>query len=156
MPEIAGFVDISAPRQAVWNLLSDVGRYTEFGTITDVATLVSEGEFGDGSVYTESGKIAGMKSESEWTVTRFAPPSEQIHVGKESSMEAELTWTLDEIDVGTTRATQVLDFKMMPGFRPLGVLLEAVFATRFMTQEMERIRQDLKRIAERESGTESG
>ena len=63
-------VDIAVPRQSVWDLLCDVARYSEFGTITDEVRLVSNSEFGEGSVYTESGKVAGMKSNSEWTVTR--------------------------------------------------------------------------------------
>lgn len=89
--------------------------------MTDVATLVSEGEFCEGSVYSETGKVAGMKSTTEWTVTHFDPPAEQTHVGEDSSMHVELTWTLAEIDSGT-RASHVVEFKMMPVFRPLGVL----------------------------------
>ncbi len=46
----------------------------------------------------------------------------------------------------------ILRCEIMPGFRPFGALLEAVFATRFLTKEMGRIRQDVKRVAERESG----
>jgi hypothetical protein len=42
---------------------------------------------------------------------------------------------------------------MMPSFRPLGVLLEALFVTRMMTKEMETVRGDLKHIAETEAST---
>jgi hypothetical protein len=65
MPIIKGSVDIGAPRQAVWDLMCDVSRYSEFGNITDEAHMVSDGEFGRGSVYSESGKVAGMKYKSE-------------------------------------------------------------------------------------------
>jgi ribosome-associated toxin RatA of RatAB toxin-antitoxin module len=152
MPIIEGSIDISASRQAVWDLMSDVPRYPEFGNMTDVATMITEGEFGEGSVYSETGKVAGMKSTTEWTVTRFAPPSEQTHIGKDSSIHIDLMWTLAEIESGT-RASHVVEFKMMPGFRPLGVLLEALFVTRMMTKEMETVRGDLKHIAETEAST---
>ena len=153
MPIIEGWIDISAQRQAVWDLMCDVPRYSEFGNMTDVAVLATEGEFGEGSVYSETGKVAGIKSTTEWTVIRFDPPAEQTHVGEGSSMRIELTWTLAEIDSGT-RASHVVDFKMMPRLRPLGVVLEALFVTRMMTKEMETIRGALKRIAETESGSD--
>lgn len=63
-------------------------------------------------------------------------------------MAAEATWTLEEVDSQSTRVSQALDFEMMPRFRPLGRLLEAVFATRSMQKETARMLQDLKRIAE--------
>jgi hypothetical protein len=148
MPTIEGSVDIRAPRQVVWDLMSDVSRYSEFGNITDEAQLVSDGAFGEGSVYSESGKVAGMKYQTEWTVTHFDPISKQVHFGVESSMQLELTWTLAEIDAQNTRATQVVNVTMMPRFRPLGVLIEKLFVTRKMTKDLEVLRDDFKRIAE--------
>ncbi|GMQ97710.1 MAG: hypothetical protein BMS9Abin17_0210 [Acidimicrobiia bacterium] len=153
MPAIEGSIDIAAPRQAVWDLMCDVPRYPEFGNLSDETHMISEGEFGEGSVYSESGKVAGMKYESEWTVTRFEPISKQVHFGVESSMHLELTWTLTEIDAENTRATQVVDVTMMPSFRPLGVLIEKLFVIRKMTGELATLREDIKRIAEAESGT---
>jgi len=55
--------------------MSDVSRYSELGNITDEAHLVSAGPFGEGSVSSESGKVAGMKYQTEWTVTHFDPIS---------------------------------------------------------------------------------
>ena len=153
MPRIEGSVDISASRQAVWDLMSDVTRYPEFGNMTDTATMITEGELGEGSKYSETGKVAGMKSTTEWTITHFNPPAEQTHVGEDGSIHIDLTWTLTEIDSGT-RASHVLEFKMMPAFRPLGALLEALFVTRMMIKEMETVRGDLKRIAESEASTD--
>jgi len=153
MPIIEGSVDIGAPRQALWDLMCDVSRYSEFGNITDEAHIVSDGEFGKGSVYSESGKVAGMKYKTEWTVTHFEPISKQVHFGVESSMHIELTWTLAEIDDENTRATQVVNVTMMPKFRPLGILIEKLFVTRKMTKDLASLRADFKRIAEAESGT---
>ena len=151
MPSIEASVDISASRQVVWDLISDVGRYPEMGNIAEEAVVVSEGDFGKGSVYSETGRIAGMRSTSEWTVSRFDSPAVQTHVGGDSSMYGELTWTLHELGAGVTRVTQNAEFKVLPKFRPLGVALEWLFITRMMTKEMGHIRDDLKRIAEAES-----
>lgn len=67
-------------------------------------------------------------------------------------MAAEATWTLEEADSESTRVTQALDFEMMPRFRPLGKLLEAVFARRLMQRETARMLRDIKRIAEAPAG----
>lgn len=153
MPIIEGSVDIAAPRQVVWDLMCDVSRYSEFGNVTVEAVLVSEGEFGKGSMYSESGKVAGMKYNAEWTVTHFDPISKQVHFGEESTMHMELTWILEEIDAHNTKATQIFDVKMMPKFRPLGVLLEKLFVTRIMTKQLAEVREDFKRIAENEANS---
>ena len=59
-------------------------------------------------------------------------------------MAAEATWTLEEMDSLTTRVTQALDFEVMPRFRPLGRLVEAVFARRMIQRETARMLQDMK------------
>jgi hypothetical protein len=96
-----------------------------------------------------------MKSESEWTISRFDPPRELAHTSEERSMTAEATWTLEEVDARSTRVTQALDFEMMPRFRPLRRLLEAVFAKRMSNRETTRMLQDVKRIAESRAATPS-
>lgn len=148
MPLDEGSVQIAAPRQAVWDLLADPRRHSELGTFVAEATVVTEGEVREGTVYRERSGPGFMKSESEWTITRFDPPRELVHTSQESSMAAEATWTLEEVDSQSTRVSQALDFEMMPRFRPLGRLLEAVFATRSMQKQTARMLQDLKRIAE--------
>lgn len=151
MPSIEASIDVSAPRQVIWDLISDVTRYPEMGNIAEEAHVVSQGDFGEGSVYSETGRIAGMKSTGEWTISQFDPPEVQTHVGGDSSMYGELTWTLAELGAGETRVTQNVAFKALPKLRPVGALLEWLFITRMMTREMGNIRDDIKRIAEAES-----
>ncbi len=148
MPLVEDSVHIVAPQQAVWDLLADPRRHTELGTFVAEVTVVTEGEVREGTVYRERSGPGFMKSESEWTITRFDPPRELVHTSKESSMAAEGTWTLEEVDSRSTRVTQALDFEMFPGFRPLGRLLESVFARRLSQRETARMLGDLKRIAE--------
>jgi carbon monoxide dehydrogenase subunit G len=151
MPTLEGSIQISAPRQIVWDLISDVTRYPEMGNIAEEAHMVTHGDVGEGSVYSETGRIAGMKSTGEWTISRFDPPAVQTHVGGDSSMAGELTWTLTELGPEMTEVSQQVEFTAFPQFRPVGMLLEPLFLTRLMDKEMGRIRDDIKRIAEAES-----
>lgn len=154
MHRMEGSVEIAAPRQAVWNVISDPSRHTEFGTFVREVRLVSEGELGEGTVYREKSGPGFMKSAGEWTITAFDPPNRLVHTQKESSMTAEATWTLEQIDSGSTRLTQILEFEAMPRFRPLGRLLETLVANRLAERETARMLQDIKRIAETEAGQE--
>lgn len=148
MARVEGSVEIAASRQAVWDLLADPTKHTELGTFVEEVKLVTEGEVREGTVYRERSGPGFMKSESEWTITKFNPPRELVHVSKEKSMTAEAIWTLTEVGSGSTRVTQVLDFQMMPRFRTLGRLFEVLFATRMTQRETYRMMQDTKRIAE--------
>jgi carbon monoxide dehydrogenase subunit G len=148
MTMVEGSVQIAAPRQAVWDLLADPRRHTELGTFVAAVTVLTEGEVRERTVYRERSGPGFMKSESEWTVTRFDAPRELVHTSGDPSMPAEATWTLEEVDVRSTKVTQALNFEMLPRFRPLGRLLEAAFAKRLMQRETARMLHDLKRIAE--------
>lgn len=156
MTMVEGSVQIAAPRQAVWDLLADPRRHTELGTFVAAVTVLTEGEVREGTVYRERSGPGFMKSESEWTVTRFDPPHELVHTSGDPSMPAEATWTLEEVDVRSTKVTQALDFEMLPRFRPLGRLLEAAFAKRLMERETARMLHDLKRIVEARAPETSG
>jgi carbon monoxide dehydrogenase subunit G len=151
MPTLEGSIQVSAPRQTVWDLISDVTRYPEMGNIAEEAHMVTPGAVVEGSVYSETGRIAGMKSTGEWTISHFDPPEQQTHVGGDSSMSGELTWTLTELGPELTEVGQHVEFTAVPQFRPVGALLEWLFLTKMMAREMGHIRDDIKRIAEAES-----
>ncbi len=155
MPRVEGTVEIAAPRPVVWDLLADPRRHTELGTFVAEVTVVTEGDVREGTVYRERSGPGFMKSESEWTISRLDPPRELVHTSEESSMTGEATWTLEEVDPQSTRVAQTLDFEMMPRFRPLGRLLEALFAKRMTKGETRRMLRDLKRIAESSAATPS-
>ena len=149
MPHVEGSVEISAPRRVVWTLLSNVERYPEWKPSAQEVVLVSDGELGVGSVYTETDWLNGNKSTTEWTITSFDPPSRQTHVGRERNMDLELTWTLVEIGPGSTRAEYAMDFQVRP--RVVGAVFEPLFATRMMRWQMKRVGRDVKRLAEQDA-----
>jgi uncharacterized protein YndB with AHSA1/START domain len=148
MPVVEASVDVEAPRHLVWELIADPRRHTEFGTAVSVVTNVSPGPIAAGTTYRERSGPRYMKSMSEWTVTEYSAPSRLVHEGSEPTMQSRFTWTLDAISPGRTRLSQVGEFAMMPRFRFLGRLIEALFARRMLERETERMLQDIKRIAE--------
>ncbi len=151
MPSHRTSVDIAAPREAIWDLISDPSRHTEFGTFVSEVTVISAGPPSQGTVYRETSGPQFMKSRSEWTITEFEPPSRLVHEGREPAMQSRFTWTLEAIAPASTRLTQLGDFVMMPGFRPLGWLIETVAAKRMLERETQRMLADIKRIAEAEA-----
>lgn len=151
MARVEESVQVAAPRKTVWDLLADPLRHSELGTFVEEVKLVTPGEVGEGTVYRERSGPGSMKSESEWTITKFDPPRELVHVTNQKSMTAEATWMLTEVSSESTRVTQVLEFQMMPRLRVLGRLLEGLFATRMTQRETERMLRDTKRIVESEA-----
>jgi uncharacterized protein YndB with AHSA1/START domain len=151
MPSDGASVEIAAPREVVWDLISDPTRHTEFGTFVTEVNVVSAGPTSKGTVYRETSGPGFMKSSSEWTITEFDAPSRLVHEGREPAMHSRFTWTLEEITPASTRLSQAGDLVMMPGFRPLGWLIETIAAKRMLERETERMLQDMKRIAEAEA-----
>ena len=143
-------VVVSAPRDAVWRIVSDPLRLPELGSFVDEVELVSAGPWGVGSKYRERSGVGVLKGWSEWSVVRFEPPAVLTHEGRDSSAAATATWTIDEISDGITQVYQVADVELLPRFRLLGRVLEWLFAERLMAREAQSGLADLKALAEHE------
>ena len=141
--------EINAPPQAVWDFISDLRRVPEWVTATDEMLYVSEGEVGVGTVYRERGGVGPFKSVSEWRITEFDPPHRQVHVGDLGVMKMAFALELEPTGRGTLMR-QTGDFRMMPFFRPLGLLLEALFVRRQMESGGRSTLANAKRILEAE------
>ena len=147
MPRIYITEHIQAPPQAVWDLISDIRRGPEWVTVMLEVLHVSEGPIGKGSSYRELSKIGPSKSETEWTITEFNPPTVQVHESRGKELQAVLTLRVEPDGEGA-RFTHQTEYKMMPGFRPLGWLLETVFAHRMMKRAMPQSVKNAKQILE--------
>ncbi len=143
---------VEAAPEDVWDVLNDTDRWPEWVTFTEKVTYVSEGPFGEGTLYRERSGPGPFKSESEWRVTEFDPPRRQVHRGDLGIMQVVLTFELDPAD-GYTRIYQTFDFEVFPQFRPLGWLLERVLIRWQMERGVNRTIRSLKRIVE--EGTEA-
>ena len=141
--------EINAPPQVVWDFISDLRRAPEWVTATDEILYVSEGEIGVGTVYREKGGAGPFKSVSEWRITEFDPPHRQVHVGDLGVMKMTFAFEIEPTERGTL-VRQKGDFCMMPSFRPLGLLLEALFLRRQMESSLRSTHANAKRILEAE------
>jgi carbon monoxide dehydrogenase subunit G len=148
MPRVEASVEVAAPRDVIWGVLADPSRYKELGTLIQEVKLVTDGELREGAVYRERSGVGIMKSWREYTISRFDPPREMVHVTNESSMSSTLTWTLTELNSKSTRVTQLIEFEVMPRLRPLGRLIEALLAKRMTQRETDQMLQGIKRVAE--------
>lgn len=148
MARVEASVEIAAPLQAVWDHLADPRAHAELGTFIEWVTILSAGPVAAGTVYRERSGPGFMKSESEWTITTFDPTRRLVHTSGDRSMPATATWDFVGIGPTSTRVTQALEFEMLPRVRPLGALLEAVFARRLTERETTRTLHDLKRKLE--------
>jgi uncharacterized protein YndB with AHSA1/START domain len=151
MPTVETSIEIQAPPGTLWDFISDLDRIPEWVTFTDEMLEVPEGEAREGSVYREYGGVGPKKGESTWTITRFDPPSVQVHEGDLGVMEPTLTMRVEPAGDGA-RLTHTVAFRFLPGFRPLGWLLEKLFVVRAFRSGLEKTQRNAKAIVEDEAG----
>ena len=115
MPTVSSSIEIAAPEERVWGLVSDPRRYPEWVVVTDRMLDVPSDGLQQGATYREYAGLAPFKSESEWVVTAFEPHRRQVHLGDDGSFEIELTIEIKPLG-GGSRLTQTLEV------RPRGML----------------------------------
>ena len=70
MPEVSNSIEMPAPREKVWGVVTDLSRYGEWNTThTDFPDGTPE-SLEPGATFREKVKIMGMPGEVNWTVTR--------------------------------------------------------------------------------------
>lgn len=147
MGRIQSTVLIEASPEEVWEVMNDPDRWSEWVAFNERVTYISDGPFGEGTVYREKGGPGPLNAESEWRVTEFDPPRRQVHRGNLGIMQPVLTFELDPLD-GYTRVHQTVDFELLPHVNPLGRLLERLFVRRMMQRALNATIRNLKRVVE--------
>lgn len=144
MARVEASIEVAAPLQEVWDHLADPRTHVDLGTFIEWVKVPGDQPIAEGTVYRERSGPGFMKSESEWTITTFDPPRTLVHTSGDPSLPATAEWNFVELGPTSTQVTQALEFEMLPRARPLGRLLEAVFARRMTEREMARQLEDLK------------
>ena len=150
MVRITESILIDAPPDVVWDFVCDADRYPEWIYFVREVFDTSEGPMREGWVYHERAKPGPVETTSEWTITRFEPPTVQVHEGRMPEMDAVLTIELTPHD-GGTRWEHSMRFRMLPGFRPLGWLLERTVVKWKMRADFRKILRAAKELIEREA-----
>lgn len=147
--EVSASIVIDAPINDVWAVTTDPSVFPEAIDWVFEARWEDDAPVGEGSTYLERGKPGLREGTYRWEITAWEPPYRSIHSHESGELDAELEIFCKEIDDETTRYTQVLRFRAMPSFRPLGFVLERTVMKRQMRRDFEEmILPNFKRIAE--------
>ena len=148
--ELRSSVDVDAPVEVVWDVAHDPPAFVEAIDWVSDAWIEDGDRLREGSVYVERARPGLREGTYRWTVTAYDPPNRSVHYHGSGELEAELRVSCEALDEETTRYTQVLRFRALPAFRPLGYLLERTVMKRNMQRDFDdMILPNFKRIAER-------
>ena len=140
--------EINASSQAVWDLTIDFRLIPELAPATaEEVSYVSEGEVGAGTVFKEKDKMGPVKVETEWRVTEFDPPHRHVHVGGTGPLKIVVTTEIEPTKQGAI-LRHTIDLRTVLLFRPLGLLLEALFLRRQLESTLQSTQTNAKRILE--------
>lgn len=140
---------IAAPREAVWSLLCDTDRYSEWVANTCAVTR-TDGDAEIGATYEERNVVIGpWRTTSRWTVIEFDPPRRQVHRGMGITFlsEARLVIELTEAAPGSTEIT--IAFEYETSMWPLGAVVDLVVGKKLRHNQAVTL-DNLAAIAERE------
>ena len=147
MPIVENTQQIEASPQEVWDFISDIRRGPEWVTVMKDLICVSDEQLGKGTVYAERVRVGPITTEAEWHVTTFDPPRVQVHESNEAMMRAILTMRVEPNGTGS-RLVHRNDYQVLPVFRPLGWVIEKLFAEWLIRREMNQTVANAKRILE--------
>lgn len=147
MGRVTASVEVKAPPESVWALMSDPHRYPDFVTATQRMLEVPAGEFGLGSEYREYGGVPPFLSESVWKVTRFEPMRVQTHMGDEGKMRIPLDIELTPTMKGT-RLTMTLGLEPRWFLVPVNALLWPLMMRKRAQEVLDATVANAKRIVE--------
>lgn len=143
-------IDINAPIEQVWDVVTDPETFPKAIDWVSETWTEADGPLREGTVYFERAKLGLREGVYRWVVTLSEPPRRTVHVHESREFEAELELRLEPLGDERTRYTQVMHFRSLPAFRPLGYLLERTVVKRRMQRDFdEMILPNFKRIAER-------
>ena len=123
---------VTAPQAAVFELISDTARYSEWVTGTDAVTR-TDGVAREGSTYDEINPILGpWKANTKWRVVEFEEPRRQVHTSGDLPLSSKFDVVMEVAPEGdVSRVTMTL--RGEPAMGPIG----AVFA-RLMRGQVDR------------------
>ena len=145
----AATVVVSAPPDAVWELVSDPERFGEWAELTD-EVIRADKPLRLGSTYEERNVVLGpIKGTSRWTVVQHEAPRRQTHRGEGIALAASLDFFM-ELEPAEQATQLTVGLRYRPGLGVIGALIDRIHARRAMQAAMERSAANLAAIALRE------
>jgi carbon monoxide dehydrogenase subunit G len=145
----AATVVVSAPPEAVWELVSDPDRFAEWAELTE-EVIRADKPLRFGSTYEERNVVLGpIKGTSRWTVVQHEAPRRQTHHGEGIALAASLDLFI-ELEPSEQATQLTVGLRYRPGLGALGALIDRVHLHRSLQAAMERSAANLAAIAARE------
>ena len=136
---VAASIEVDAPAAVMWDILSDPHTYTE--TIDWVYEIpeCSGVPLEEGSFYVERAKPGPRTGLYRWDVTEAEEGRYAVHSHRGGELEADLRIEVEPLGDERCRLTQVMRFRALPKFRPLGVIVERLVMGPSMRRDFERM-----------------
>ena len=147
MPGVMSQIDISAPGDAVWDVMNEPTRYPDYAAPVDRMIDIGDGVVTQGYTYKEYGGIPPFKSESTWVVTTFEPKTRQVHEGDDGKMRIHLDVRVAPVNDGSRLEMRV---NMEPRWYmvPLNIFLWPLMMKKRSQDAMDETVTNVKRLAE--------
>ncbi|MDR8394544.1 SRPBCC family protein [Aliifodinibius sp. S!AR15-10] len=155
MPKVEIEKPIEAPREKVWNFISDIEKAPQWVVVMKALVDTTANPVREGAMYREASKIGPKESETEWRVTRFEEPHIQIHECNEPDFTAKLTMRVEKNGDSSSILYHTTEYQLMPKFRPLGWLVETLFAKRLMRKNLNESAENCKRLIEEKENAQT-
>jgi uncharacterized protein YndB with AHSA1/START domain len=147
MPTIRSEIEISAPPERVWEILTDPERLPQYSaTIIEVSDATGPLDQ-VGARYRGVAKVYGRRIEGTWETTEVVPMRRIVQRGSAAGGgAATVIGTLEPTDRGTTRAVVEIDYQLPAGF--LGEIANKLFIERSVERDVRHTNENLKALAE--------
>ena len=143
-------IEIAATSGAVWDLMMQPARYTEFMEPADEMLDLGDGIVKEGYVYKERGGIPPIKSVSTWTVTTFDPETRQVHDGDDGKAKIHLDWVIRPTESGS-HLSHTLDLKPVWYLAPVMAVMWPLLMRKRAQEALDKTMANVKRIVEAEN-----
>ncbi|HEX8051348.1 MAG TPA: SRPBCC family protein [Thermoleophilaceae bacterium] len=147
MTKLERAIEIDAPRERVYEVLTDPRCLGEWVTIQEELEEAPEGDLVEGDTLRQRMKVAGQRFKLAWTVVEVDPPTRIVWEGcGPVGSKARAVYELEESARGGTRFSYLNEYAMPGG--PLGRLAGRA-VTKASGGEADRSLERLKALVER-------
>jgi hypothetical protein len=136
---------VASPRE-VWNVVSDVDRYAEWGSwIRDVRRV--DRPAGLGAAYDERSRLlAPVVVTSRWRIVEFDAPRRQVHRAETAPLAATFDRVFELASDGTGGTWLTLRVQYRPALGAVGGLLDRAVLRGIQARRLPQILEQIERL----------